>query len=828
MRVGKKLLSLTLGVAMVFSSFSYSPKQEVKAASGDTVTKYDYGRTEGGNVIWDVYETSWYNFAKSNNVDLNIDNLYKETDESVNISTYSNGMDSGTTYYTSDGQIAIKGSYDAGSFKMEDMIYAGNFVNHLSITVPDVIIFHQAETNESGQTEEKKDKDGKVTSPSRRFVKVKMSLSKLTTTSVGRSFGSRWNNSGNCSFISVKIPNGVTVLGDSAFADNTKLRGVEFSNAIQSIGSSCFEGCNNLISLDLNNLLSSRVNTIPDKCFYRCNSLQIVSIPKSILNIGNEAFYQCDSLDYIYLGDDVQTIGSNAFANCSHLRYVYITSKYNGNNWKNVVADNELNKLVTEKVTSSPVIAGEGTTSSVGSEIFKGQKINIFSRLDVSSVSVTKDGVAVPCTEYLDTTFGYSTKAYTFNATDKGTYTVNAVDMLGNKVTKTFKYAVDKNDTTAPVISIEGTGSDDCYQSAKITVTEVGDNDTYISSVRLNDEVIDVPQDSTTFSFDVTEEDAYTLEVKDLFGNTATQEFTVDATEPIISGVENGKVTREDVNLKFSDDEDGCGLAYVKVNGEAQTNLAEYKATVSGSYKVEVADKAGNVTEVSFIKDSIGPSIVGVSDGKYYKHNITLKLNSIAGVNKIVVNYVSTSDDKKTYEAKVGQVLGSSGQYSVELTDNAGSTKSYGFYIDKTAPKVSGVSKNKCYRSEVRHIKITDMYIDKIKLNGQEVGDSCDVSDEGSYTLVAVDRAKNTTVVKFKVDRTAPKVSGISNKKKYKKSVKIKVSDKVSGVKSVKVDGKKVSLSKIKKGYKVSRKGSHKVVSYDKVGNKSTVKFTIK
>ena len=254
----------------------------------------------------------------------------------------------------------------------------------------------------------------------------------------------------------------------------------------------------------------------------------------------------------------------------------------------------------------------------------------------------------------------------------------------------------------------------------------------------------------------------------------------------------------------------------------------EYKATVSGKYKVEVADKAGNTSEISFIKDSIGPSIVGASDGKYYKRNVALKLNSIAGVNKIVVNYVSASDDKKTYEAKAGQILSGSGQYSVELTANAGTTKSYSLYIDKTAPKVSGVSRNKCYRSQVKHIKITDMYVDKIKLNGQEVGDSCDVSDEGSYTLVAIDRAKNTTVVKFKVDRTAPKVSGVSNKKSYRKSVKIKVSDKVSGVKSVKVDGRTVSVSKAKKGYKVSSRGSHTVISCDKAGNKSTVKFTIK
>lgn len=77
-------------------------------------------------------------------------------------------------------------------------------------------------------------------------------------------------------------------------------------------------------------------------------------------------------------------------------------------------------------------------------------------------------------------------------------------------------------------------------------------------------------------------------------------------------------------------------------------------------------------------------------------------------------------------------------------------------------------------------------------------------------------------------DTTKPTVSGIKNNKTYTKSVKFKVSDKQSGIKSVTLDGKKISVKKAQSGYTVSKKGSHTLKVTDKSGNTKTVKFTIK
>lgn len=96
----------------------------------------------------------------------------------------------------------------------------------------------------------------------------------------------------------------------------------------------------------------------------------------------------------------------------------------------------------------------------------------------------------------------------------------------------------------------------------------------------------------------------------------------------------------------------------------------------------------------------------------------------------------------------------------------------------------------------------------------------------GSYTIMLMDTngGRYSKVVSVKeIDTKKPKVTGVKNKKTYKKAVKIKFSDKESGIKSAKLNGKK-----IKSGKKVSKSGSYKLVVTDKADNKVTIKFKIK
>ena len=93
---------------------------------------------------------------------------------------------------------------------------------------------------------------------------------------------------------------------------------------------------------------------------------------------------------------------------------------------------------------------------------------------------------------------------------------------------------------------------------------------------------------------------------------------------------------------------------------------------------------------------------------------------------------------------------------------------------------------------------------------------------EGTYTFTIKLESGAKKTQKVYVDNTAP-TTNVKSGKSYKKGYKLTFKDKISGMKSAKLDGKTV-----KSGAKVNKKGKHTLVLKDKQGNTKTVKFTIK
>lgn len=93
---------------------------------------------------------------------------------------------------------------------------------------------------------------------------------------------------------------------------------------------------------------------------------------------------------------------------------------------------------------------------------------------------------------------------------------------------------------------------------------------------------------------------------------------------------------------------------------------------------------------------------------------------------------------------------------------------------------------------------------------------------EGTYTFTIKLESGAKKTQKVYVDNTAP-TTNVKSGKSYKKGYKLTFKDKISGMKSAKLDGKTV-----KSGTKVNKKGKHTLVLKDKQGNTKTVKFTIK
>ena len=134
------------------------------------------------------------------------------------------------------------------------------------------------------------------------------------------------------------IPNDVTAIGNSAFANCKDLTLVTIPNSIKSIGERAFQGCSSLSSINIpkgvtsigdatfasTNLLSviipNSVKTIGSHAFYDCKNLASVKMGNNVISIGERAFFQCGSLTSIALPNTLESIGNDAFG------YTFLTS----------------------------------------------------------------------------------------------------------------------------------------------------------------------------------------------------------------------------------------------------------------------------------------------------------------------------------------------------------------------------------------------------------------------------------------------------------------------------------------------------------------------
>ena len=97
------------------------------------------------------------------------------------------------------------------------------------------------------------------------------------------------------------IPQGIAVIGDSAFFACSSLTSVSVPDSVTSIG---------------------------DEAFALCSSLTSVSIPDSVTSIGDLAFRFCDSLTSVSIPDSVEQIGTNPFAACSALKTISVSPEH--------------------------------------------------------------------------------------------------------------------------------------------------------------------------------------------------------------------------------------------------------------------------------------------------------------------------------------------------------------------------------------------------------------------------------------------------------------------------------------------------------------------
>ena len=120
----------------------------------------------------------------------------------------------------------------------------------------------------------------------------------------------------------VVLNNGLQKVGYFAFSNCTSLQDITFPSSITEIGEGAFVNCENLRELVLNNGLQK----IGKYAFYNCKSLESIALPSSITEIADSAFFNCQNLRELVLNVGLQKIGEFAFWKCTSLECISLPS----------------------------------------------------------------------------------------------------------------------------------------------------------------------------------------------------------------------------------------------------------------------------------------------------------------------------------------------------------------------------------------------------------------------------------------------------------------------------------------------------------------------
>ncbi|WP_315112890.1 immunoglobulin-like domain-containing protein [Clostridium intestinale] len=300
---------------------------------------------------------------------------------------------------------------------------------------------------------------------------------------------------------------------------------------------------------------------------------------------------------------------------------------------------------------------------------------------------------------------------------EEGTYQLIVTDEAGN--VSTVNFVIDKTPPTVSDVLQDGQYNKD----VNVTFNK--------GTATLNGK----PYTSGT---KISEEGTYELVVTDQAGNVSTVNFTIDKTAPIIDGVKNGEAYNKDVEVTFNE-----GTA--TLNGKPFESGS--KVTKEGQYTIIVVDKAGNISTRTFVIDKTAPVVSGVEDGNHYNNKVNVSFNEgTATLNG--ATFTSGTD------------ITEEGTYTLVVKDNAGNTTTKTFTIDKTAPVVSNLKSGETYKEDM-----TPQFNEgTATLDGKPYEPGTPVTEEGSHTLVVKDKAGNTTVVNFTIDKSMPKTLDLKGK----------------------------------------------------------------
>ena len=116
------------------------------------------------------------------------------------------------------------------------------------------------------------------------------------------------------------IPEGVSMIEESAFEGCVGLTSLVMPEGVKEIGWDAFRGCTGLTNI----VIPDSATEIGGGAFWSCTSLTSIVIPEGVMEIGESAFGGCVGLTSVVMPKSVTKIGWGAFKDCTSLTSVVI------------------------------------------------------------------------------------------------------------------------------------------------------------------------------------------------------------------------------------------------------------------------------------------------------------------------------------------------------------------------------------------------------------------------------------------------------------------------------------------------------------------------
>lgn len=515
----------------------------------------------------------------------------------------------------------------------------------------------------------------------------------------------------------------------------------------------------------------------------------------------------------------------------------------------NVVLDTKKESVsVTGIDNEKPVISSVEQTQEEG-----GARIS-FKVTDANAVNVLFNGTTIAAN---------ADGSYSVTGIPAGDYTITATDAAGN--TATQKVTVTEKQQAPTVTVPSNTVSSADGQTATTTIT-VDPHGSSVSAVEPKESGARVTRTAENqYQFTATANGSYTVEVTTADNLSASVALQVTGIQektnepPVIQlGEQQLNAAMTEVTIPVTVSDPDSNAADVKLTASGGTLTGEggsytftFTATANGSYTFTAVDKDGNqATANAYVEKIIGNIAPAIRAGQPQVSagtataaitadpNGGAAITSVTGSEGCTVapqgdgSYLLTTSANGTYTVTATNALGKTAQTTVTVSG-----------IDNTPPAIGepAVSYSKDRKTATVSLSVTDEGgVASVTFAGIEMSASggsyqASVSQNGSYTVVAVDQAGNqqsATVQVSGIDLTPPSIQVTSANDTWQKSqtVTFSVTDENSGVSAVQVtrDGAPVAYTE-SSGYQfvAAANGTYVIAATDKAGNQSTQSVTI-